>query len=35
MCITLWVQDMTPPAAPFGEVDALYEKATKGEIKGD
>ena len=21
---------MTPPAAPFGEVDALYEKATKG-----
>ena len=21
---------MTPPAAPFGELDALYEKATKG-----
>ena len=21
---------MTPPAAPFGEVDALFEKATKG-----
>jgi len=24
---------MTPPAAPFGELDELYEKATKGPWK--